>query len=56
MSSGCGTVARAASSDTRDPWFELCHWQFLFTLQMPQIKINLSLSVNQFRVFLNEKV
>ena len=25
--SGCGSVGRAVTSDTRDPWFESSHWQ-----------------------------
>ena len=28
--SGCGSVGRAVASDTRGPWFESSHWQYLY--------------------------
>jgi len=29
VGSGCGSVGRAVTSDTRGPWFESSHWQKL---------------------------
>ena len=35
VDSDCGSVDRAVSSDTRDPWFESCHWQNLYWTLFP---------------------
>ena len=35
MGSGCGSVGRAVTLDTRGPRFESCHWQkFIFILNI----------------------
>ena len=39
MGSGGGSVGRAVTSDTRDPWFESQHWQnFIYQLYIEKRK------------------
>ena len=32
--SDCDTVCRAVASNTKDPWFESCHWQIFMYYQL----------------------